>query len=703
MTELKKQRLFIHDHLNSRELSEIYLSEIRTAGQLFILTELPKEKNEYQAIIDQITSEIGNYFESNCEKDSETLLEEILQELNNLLPELAPQKNKNWFQKIDLVVGIIADSSIYLAGIGQIEALLISHNQFTKILENSAEINPAKIFTDIIAGQLDSGDILIISTNALFDYISREKIRLITQKYTPQTAVDQIQKLLETVPDFVTFNSLFIKNPGNHDIELVQTKTEDDSNDYSILEKTPQERPRIQQQRTENIKKKQKEKVKTKLVFDKNGLQNIKSIQKLILALNLAKIYFSIIHQIFAKIFSYLKSGYLFIFSSRYRRQSEDSLLEKTKETVHKKVNWFSYLTWKKKILIIALLVVILIFLQGLVFLTQKKAANKQELSYQQNIQSINNTLNEVEASLIYNDEKRAEELLLNIQKMLDTLNAQSQEQETEIAEVKEQTARLINKIRHINYVSDPLELFDLNALNNSQQIVQKEGSFYLLDQDALYLLKDNAVEKISDFPNGQTLADWPKQNKLILSDDQKYYIFNLDNQKIESFEFTKNSGNTKVQDMAIYSNNLYVLDDANSQIFKYPERGSSFSNGSSWLKEEIDLKQAYSLAIDGDLYLTLDNGEIKKLRKGKLETFSYQQPHPVIGQKAIIKTFAESELLYLIDPDNQRVIIFDKEGKIKDQYTSPKFDSLVDLAIDSEEKAIYLLSGNHLYLLAIN
>jgi len=49
------------------------------------------------------------------------------------------------------------------------------------------------------------------------------------------------------------------------------------------------------------------------------------------------------------------------------------------------------------------------------------------------------------------------------------------------------------------------------------------------------------------------------------------------------------------------------------------------------------------------------------------------------------------------------RVIILDKEGNIKDQYTSQKFDSLTDLAIDPEEKAIYLLNDNHLYLLAIN
>jgi hypothetical protein len=154
---------------------------------------------------------------------------------------------------------------------------------------------------------------------------------------------------------------------------------------------------------------------------------------------------------------------------------------------------------------------------------------------------------------------------------------------------------------------------------------------------------------------------------------------------------------------MSIYGNNLYVLDAINNQIFKYPERGESFSNGLAWLQEEISLADATSLTLDGDIYTMFNSGQILKFRKGQRETFNYHQPHPVIGSQAIIKTFADSDYLYIIDPDNQRVIILDKEGNIKDQYSSSKFDNLVDLAVDSEEKAIYLLNGNHLYLLAIN
>ncbi len=709
MSILKKQKLFIYDHVNSRELSESYLSEPKNTGQFFILLELAKEKTDYQNIIDQITSELSLYFENSQNDDPESLLEEILQLLNQLLPTLAPQKNRLWFQKINLVVGILHSNSVYLAGIGNIDAWLLNHNQFTQILDKTTDINPAKIFTDITSGSLDSGDVLVISTNALFDYVSKEKIRLLTQKYSPQAAVDQLYKLLETVPDFVSFNSLFIKNPSSNEIDL--------KNPIADEELAPKIAPSIAPNATQaprqdaglkNVTKaqtpnKKAHAPKTKLVFDKRGLQNIKLVRQVLWLWSLITTFFGIVAQICQTIFAYLKKTYLFLFSHKFRRQSEDTILANTKQTIHKKTTWFSNLTWRKKILIVALLIVVLIFLQGLVFLTQKKAVVKQENTYQQSIDSINTTLNEVEASLIYKDEKRAEELLLEVQTALANLQVQSNEQATEVTTVKEQAARLINKIRHINYVDNPMELFDLSTLAGSKQIVQKDGKFYLLDQNSLYLLQDSAPVKLTDFANGQTLADWPGQSKLILSNNEQYSIFNLDNKQFESFDFNKASGNTQVQDLNIYSNNLYALDSQNNKIFKYPESGTSFSNGVNWLTAEADLSQAYSFAIDGDAYLTFQNGEIKKLRKGKVEKFDYHVPHPVIGQKSIIKTFKESKLLYLIDPDNQRVIIFDKNGNIKDQYTSPKFDNLVDLAIDPAEKAIYLLNGNHLYLLAIN
>ena len=712
MPKLKHHKLFIHDHLNSRELSEAYLSDVSSRGQLFIILELPKNKIDQQSLIDKITKRATKTFAGTDQIDPELILEDILQEMNQLLPELSSVKIRSWLNNLDLVIGIIYRNQVFLAGIGNINALLIHHNQLTPILDKVTNVDSAKIFADIISGSLDEGDALVISANALFDYVSQEKIRRLVKKYTPTAAERQLNDLLETVPDFVSFNAIIVKNPSPNDLDRtasseavnVVVKTEKADSETSKSEEEIIEAVATQKESSSKHKKSKKSRgVKTKLVLDPKGFQNIKTWRKLQWFGLAAKRFFGIIKKIFTTLWQTIKNVFLFLFSGKYRAEKEDTILQSSKKAVGHKVSWFSQLNWQKKLALAGLIVVILIFIQSLVFLTQNRADKKKHRVYQETIQEINLTLDEVHASLIYNDEKRAEELLLSIQTLLNNLQIDSEQQAEEIATVQEQTARLLNKVRHINYVAAPLELFDLSTLNNPKQIVQKEGEFYILDQDNLYLLEEEAPQSLTTFSNGKTLADWPAKNKLILSNDQEYVIFNLDNNQIESFSFNQSAGNSSVQDMSIYRNNLYVLDSVNSKIFKYPERGNSFSNGIIWLKEELDLTQAYSLTVDGDIYIISNNGQITKLRKGERDTFNYHQPHPAIGSQAIIKTFADSDYLYIIDPDNQRVIILDKEGSIKDQYTSPKFDNLIDLAIDQDEKAIYLLNNNHLYLLAIN
>lgn len=706
MSGLDYHKLFIHDHLNSRELSEVYFSESTNRGRLFIILELPKNKFNQQPIIDQIIRQTANQFGSGELKDPELALEEILQNLNQILPELTPIKIHNWLNNLDLVLGIIDKNSVYMASIGKAEGLLIHHNKLTPILEKTTKINPVKIFSDIISGELEEGDVLVISTNALFDYISQEKIKQLVKKYTPRAVVAELQKLLSTVPNFVNFNSIIVKKPGKNDLDMapdgkinVAVSSEEDEMEAKVDVVTTKST-----KVASTIPRSPRPKVKTKLVVDFENLQKVKLIYWLKRIFLSAKLFFNIVGKVFKKFFRYLKNAFSFLTSRHYRTGHEDNWLDKILQFIENRLSWFGKLAWQKKILLIGLFIVVLVFLQSLVFLTQEKSLVKKDNTYYATIQEINQALNEVQASLIYDDEKRAEELLLAIQIMLADLEPNSQEQSEEIAEAQEKTARVLNEVRHINYVPAPLELFDLTTtLTEPRQIVQKDDNFYILDKDQLYLFTNEAITALAEFPGGTGMANWPEENKLILSNNENYIIFDTKTKTQETFSFNQSAGNTKVQDTIIYAGNLYVLDSINNQIFKYPGRGQSFSNAQTWLEEEVDLSKANSFTVDGDIYIIDNAGKISKFNKGKKEIFAYHQPHPPLGSGTIIKTFADSNYLYIIDPDNQRIVILDKDGNIKDQYSSTKFDNLIDLAVNIEETAIYLLNGQHVYLLAIN
>jgi len=709
MIKLQQQQLFIYDHINSRELSDNYISEYKKNNQLFIIIEIPKNKYNIQTNIDEIINKASEYFEISKQNDAELLLEEILQGLNQFLPELNNKKRKSFLNNLDMIIGIINNNTVHLSGTGNIYTLLIHNNKLTPILSQDLE-EKSKIFEDIISGELNEGDVIIPSTNSLFDYISQEKIKQITTQYNLDNSIKEIKKLLITVPNFVTFNSLLIKKEELKSQPL--SRKEDNWEEKNFFQDIENEKKETIENTVKKNKTKIKEEIKntelplpkTKWIIDFKAFKKIKFINRLNNIIKYILNIFNNIKKIILYLFNKIKNIFAFITSKKYREESEEKSIKKIKNKVDQKYNWFISLEKQRKIALVGLFITLLLFVQGLIFILQNKSEKDTNKNYIKDINSIEEGLNEIKSLLIYGDEQGAEDILLAIQDIIKNIEINNITQKEELKILKDNIRRQINEVRHINDVTSPLELFDLSStLEKSKKIVQKDGNFYVLSENKLYLLKNNTVTELINFPNGQTLSDWPKKNKLILSNLDNYVIFDINSKTIKTFPFNKTAGNTTIKDAVIYNDNLYILDNINNQIFKYPEQGESFGNGIPWLQENQDLTQASSFTIDGDVYIINNGGEIEKYSKGQKEKFTYHKPRPLINNNSIIKTFKASNYLYIIDPDNNRIIILDKDGSIKDQFTSKKFDNLIDLTVDLEEKNIYLLNNNHLYILPIN
>ena len=707
MASLEQQKIFSYDPVHAREISESYLSPIGERGRLFIILELPQNhKINQETAVDELIDKASNYFDILKLENSEALLEEILQKINQFLPALAAEiKIRNWLSGLAMAIGIIHEDQVYLSTAGNINAIIIHRHQLTPLADRSQAINPHKIFSDITSGQLDDGDSLIISTNALFDYISQEKIRQIVKQYTTEAAARKINSLLEDVPDFVTFNTLLIKNPGISDQDLPAAKTSLEDRDAqpeknvrppgTIL--APDHSPRLFQHSASRPQ--------TSLTIDARGLKNVWWIKKILHLLKMLGRFFRIVGLVLKTTVRGLKNSLFFIFSKKYRSRQEAKSLEEIQDLGQAKYHWWQGLNRAKKISLLIMLALTLIFLQSLVFLTQNREIEKKDEAYDQLLTQFNQKMSAADTKLIYNDEPAAEQILADLLQQIKQTRPGSAEQAAQINSLEERVSHELNKVRRIYEVPSPLEVVDLTGRLNAsaRQIVQKNGAFYILDQGMLYLWSQDDLSQLTPVENGRLLTDWPDANRLILANDQKFFIYDLDSRKLSDLSISINAGNTSIQDLGVYGDNIYVLDSKASQIFKYPESDNSFGTASRWLQENYDLTQAGSLAIDGSIYTIDQNGHITKFLKGRVEDFNYHEPRPSIGAGAIIKTFRDSDYLYIIDPPSHRIVIMDKEGNIKDQFTSAKFDQLTDLAVDREKKAIYLLNNNHLYLLPVN
>lgn len=699
MASLEQQKIFTYDPLHAREISESYLGPSTEQGQLFIVLELPQNHKVNQiTTVDELIDKTANYFSILKAENTETLLEDILRKINQFLPDLAAEiKIRNWLAGLAMAIGIIHEDQVYLSTVGNLNAFIVHHHQLTPLADRSQAVNPHKVFADIISGQLEEGDGLIISTDSLFDYISREKIRQIVKQYTAEAAGRKIQALLEGVPDFVTFNALIIKNPGLTDQDLPISKARPELVDEEDLAHPPD--AILKPERTVRAKP------HTRLILDPGALKNISSFKKFLNFLKMLGNFFWIVGLVLKKMFRWLANVLLFVFSRGYRRQQETRTLTEIQDLGQEKYHWWQSLSRAKKISLILMLALLLIFLQSLVFLTQEREVEKKDQAYDQLLTQFNQKMGEAETKLIYQDEPAAEQILDELLQQIKNTKPNSESQADQLRVLQERVSRELNKVRKIHEVPAPLEVADLSGLlaEPARQIVQKNGAFYILGQDTLYLWSQDHLSPLTAVNNGLWLSDWPNENRLIIASDQKFFIYHTDSRQLSDLSISINAGNSHVRDIGVYGDNLYVLDSSANKIFKYPQNAESFGTGSRWLQENYDLSQTGSIAIDGNIYSIDAKGQITKFLKGRVEKFDYHQPRPPLGAGAIINTFRNSPYLYLLDPSTQRIIILDKEGNIKDQFTSAKFDQLTDLAVDPAEKAIYLLNNNRIYLLPVN
>jgi len=106
---------------------------------------------------------------------------------------------------------------------------------------------------------------------------------------------------------------------------------------------------------------------------------------------------------------------------------------------------------------------------------------------------------------------------------------------------------------------------------------------------------------------------------------------------------------------------------------------------------------------IDGHIYVQNNDGSVIKLLRGEVEDFKFEKVEPELKAPTKISGSIEEGYIYVLEPENKRLVVFDKKGQFVAQYQSPVFDALVDFSVDVENKNVYVLNSNKLFTFPIN
>lgn len=147
------------------------------------------------------------------------------------------------------------------------------------------------------------------------------------------------------------------------------------------------------------------------------------------------------------------------------------------------------------------------------------------------------------------------------------------------------------------------------------------------------------------------------------------------------------------------FAKNVYVFDPDARQIFRYDTEDFSASP-SAWLrgKEGVDFDSIHSLAIDGDIWMGTSQGGVYKFSRGDRMSFAYKD---ILNPPQTSIALYSAELLpniYLLEPREKRILIFDKQGSYVSSIVSQDLESATSLIVNEDGTRAYVLSGSLVY-----
>jgi hypothetical protein len=158
------------------------------------------------------------------------------------------------------------------------------------------------------------------------------------------------------------------------------------------------------------------------------------------------------------------------------------------------------------------------------------------------------------------------------------------------------------------------------------------------------------------------------------------------------------------ISSLVSFGGNLYLLDTQKSRIWKYVATTTGFSETREYLNPDMlpDLGRATSMAIDGSVWIGTADGKIMKFTQGKTDTFIAKGVDPAFGGNLTVYTSDTTTNLYVLDSQNKRVVVLDKDGTYLAQYVWQEAVTPTQLAVSESQKKIYLLASGQLFAINI-
>lgn len=636
------------EHQKDENYSSVYEETIGTRGisvQLFAVLEIAESptgnfiknnKLEFETLTRGIVSAFKKTYVSAPTINEETF-ERALAAINTALGKFGAKGKINWHGKLNVALCAFSQGELCLSTSGNAVVYLVRGRNSSLLSEDLDDgSRPVKIFSNYSSGKLQKKDRVLISTKQLFNYLSLDKIlEMLYQDELEEACHEIITSLSDTKNiSFATF--------------VFETLNEGEAAS-KILEKYP-------------------------------SPQTSSSKDILNASFAVAKRIFLTLANLMGLIFN-LIYGFL---RGRARPGS-------------------------KKPLVLTIGLIIILLGASIGFSVLRRKTNQRQETELANLERATEIVNQAEAAAIYQDEAEVLNLIESAQKLVPANS--SERNAASFTALANRMQNLKDGVNKEIIVESPIVLATFNMVA-TDLIYENNG--------LLAFNRNTGVLGFYDFRNGETREVLQNKNtsSLVmggLAGGAHRFVFFTRNGKFSRLdpaadslaEYVSETPNlpepekSKIQDMAILgvANNarIYLLDSNRDQIWRFRiTDDTAIGPAEAWLKTEVDLSEARDMAIDNNIYILFSQG-LEKFFNGQKQNFTLSAVSPPIEKAEKIFAIPEAQMVYILEPANERVLVYNKAGRLQNQLKSPKLREAADFYVDEKAKIIYALAGQEL------
>ncbi|MFN8464292.1 MAG: hypothetical protein U0X20_02015 [Caldilineaceae bacterium] len=161
-----------------------------------------------------------------------------------------------------------------------------------------------------------------------------------------------------------------------------------------------------------------------------------------------------------------------------------------------------------------------------------------------------------------------------------------------------------------------------------------------------------------------------------------------------------------KASQLEVFSDRLYVADEAANQIYRYAP-GTYQDPPVPWFQPttQVSLQGTEALRIDGDIWLLFSDGKVVRYHAGEQVPFSLDDSValPADPVDLYVSQSVNDPSLYLADAAEERILFFDKgTGEFQGQFQAAEgrpLRGLRSIYIDEVRGTLFILTNEALYV----